>query len=301
MIYSTGGVGTDLLAIDAKTGESKVVGSFGYPGSAPLAFGTDGKLYTVTDSMRHENAQSQLETVDPKHRQGNPHWQPTDKTVRIMALGPGPDGGLYASGVMENRLSRIDPRTGVFIEVGPFKGGRDVMDFAINPQDGAMYATTPTALYRLDPRSAEPTEVTRYFNMPPSMMGIVFDRDGTLLRHQLWRGERALPGQSGHWPGREDCQLPGAQRPLGRHEAGRRTAPGTIPNAWHPSWQLTRSARQIWLGNSARPISGHAAQVSESPHAVIPGWSVLPSGNHVCSRPSARGNAYPHSRDGCRG
>ena len=56
MIYSTGGVGTDLLAIDAKTGESKVVGSFGYPGSAPLAFGTDGKLYTVTDSMRHENA-----------------------------------------------------------------------------------------------------------------------------------------------------------------------------------------------------------------------------------------------------
>jgi len=43
-----------------------------------------------------------------------------------------------------------------------------------------MYATTPTALYRLDPRSAELTEVTRYFNVPPSVMGIVFDRDGML-------------------------------------------------------------------------------------------------------------------------
>ena len=180
MIYSTGGVGTDLLAIDAKTGESKVVGSFGYPGSAPLAFGTDGKLYTATDSMRHENAQSQLATVDPNTGKATPIGNPLDKTVRIMALGPGPDGGLYASGVMENRLYRIDPRTGVFTEVGPFKGGRDVMDFAINPQDGAMYATTPTALYRLDPRSAELTEVTRYFNVPPSVMGIVFDRDGTL-------------------------------------------------------------------------------------------------------------------------
>lgn len=180
MIYSTGGVGTDLLAIDAKTGESKVVGSFGYPGSAPLAFGTDGKLYTVTDSMRHENAQSQLATVDPNTGKATPIGNPLDKTVRIMALGPGPDGGLYASGVMENRLYRIDPRTGVFTEVGSFKGGRDVMDFAINPQDGAMYATTPTALYRLDPRSAELTEVTRYFNVPPSVMGIVFDRDGML-------------------------------------------------------------------------------------------------------------------------
>jgi outer membrane protein assembly factor BamB len=180
IIYTTGNVGTDLLAVDVKTNETKVIGSFGYPGSAPLAFGTDGKLYTVTDSMRHENARSQLATVDPATGKTTLIGKPLDKTVRIMALGPGPDGGLYASGVMENRLYRIDPQTGVFTEVGPFKGGRDVMDFAINPQDGAMYATTPTALYRLNPMSAELTEVTRYSNLPPSVMGIVFDRDGTL-------------------------------------------------------------------------------------------------------------------------
>jgi hypothetical protein len=65
LIYATGGGVTDLLAIDAKTGETKVIGSFGYPGSALLAFGADGTLYTVTDSMRHENSRSQLATVDP--------------------------------------------------------------------------------------------------------------------------------------------------------------------------------------------------------------------------------------------
>ena len=191
LIYVTGDVGTDLLAIDAKTEETKVIGSFGYPGSAPLAFGLDGKLYTVTDSMRHENSRSQLATVDPNTGKAPPIGEPLDRTVRIMALGPGPDGGLYASGVMENRLYRIDSQTGVFTEIGPFKGGNDVMDFAINPNDGAMYATTTTALYRLDPKSAELTEVVRYQNLPPSVMGIVFDRDGTLYATN-YGGESAL-------------------------------------------------------------------------------------------------------------
>jgi outer membrane protein assembly factor BamB len=190
-IYSTGGVGTDLLAIDAKTGETKVIGSFGYPGSAPLAFGTDGRLYTVTDSMRHENSRSQLAVVDPSTGKTTPIGGPLDKTVRIMALGPGPEGGLYASGVMENRLYQIDPQTGVFTEIGPFKGGRDVMDFAIDPKDGAMYATTTTALYRLDPKGAELNEVAHYANVPPSVMGIVFDRDGTLYATN-YAGESAL-------------------------------------------------------------------------------------------------------------
>src|SRR4051812_30558183 len=191
IIYTTGGVGSDFLAIDAESGETKVICSFCYLGYAPLAFGADGTLYTVTDSMRHENSRSQLATVDPSTGKATPIGPPLDRTVRIMALGPGPDGGLYASGVMENRLYRIDPKTGAFTEVGPFKGGKDVMDFAINPQDGAMYATTPTALYRLDPRSAELTEVTRYSNLPPSVMGIVFDRDGTLYATN-YGGESAL-------------------------------------------------------------------------------------------------------------
>jgi len=191
IIYTTGNVGTDLLAVDVKTGETKVIGSFGYPGSAPLAFGTDGKLYTVTDSMRHESARSQLATVDPATGKTTPIGEPLAKTVRIMALGPGPDGGLYASGVMENRLYRIDPQTGVFTEIGPFKGGRDVMDFATNPTDGAMYATTTTALYRLDPKTAELTEVSRYSNVPSSVMGIVFDRDGRLYATN-YGGESAL-------------------------------------------------------------------------------------------------------------
>lgn len=191
IVYATGGVGTDLLALDVKTGETKVVGSFGYPGSAPLAFGADGRLYTVTDSMRHENSRSQLATVDPGTGKATPIGEPLEKTVRIMALGPGPDGGLYASGVMENRLYRIDPQTGVFTEIGPFQGGKDVMDFATNPQDGAMYATTTTSLYRLDPKTAALTEVTRYVNVPPSVMGIVFDRDGTLYATN-YGGESAL-------------------------------------------------------------------------------------------------------------
>ena len=184
-------MGADLLAIDVKTGHTKVIRSFGYPGSAPLAFGPDGKLYTVTDSMRHENSRSQLATVDLNTGKATPIGEPLDRTVRIMALGPGPDGGLYASGVMENRLYRIDPQSGVFTEIGPFKGGRDMMDFAINPRDGAMYATTTTALYRLDPKSAELKEVVRYSNVPPSVMGIVFGKDGTLYATNFG-GESAL-------------------------------------------------------------------------------------------------------------
>jgi len=191
IIYTTGGVGADLLAVDVKTGHTNVIGSFGYPGSAPLAFGPDGKLYTVTDSMRHENSRSQLATVDLNTGKATPIGEPLDRTVRIMALGPGPDGGLYASGVMENRLYRIDPQSGVFTEIGPFKGGRDVMDFAINPKDGAMYATTTTALYQLDPKSAELREVVRYSNVPPSVMGIVFGQDGMLYATNFG-GESAL-------------------------------------------------------------------------------------------------------------
>ena len=132
-----------------------------------------------------------LATVDPGTGKATPIGEPLEKTVRIMALGPGPDGGLYASGVMENRLYRIDPQTGVFTEIGPFQGGKDVMDFATNPQDGAMYATTTTSLYRLDPKTAALTEVTRYVNVPPSVMGIVFDRDGTLYATN-YGGESAL-------------------------------------------------------------------------------------------------------------
>jgi DNA-binding beta-propeller fold protein YncE len=191
IIYSTGGVGSDLLAIDVKTGETKVIGSFGYAGSAPLAFGPDGKLYTVTDSMKHENSESQLASVDPTTGKATPIGKPLEKMVRIMALGPGPDGSLYASGVMENRLYRIDPKDGKFTEVGPFKGGKDVMDFAINPKDGAMYATTTTALYTLDPDTAELKEVVPYSNVAPSVMGIVFDRDGTLYATNFG-GESAL-------------------------------------------------------------------------------------------------------------
>jgi hypothetical protein len=56
-------------------------------------------------------------------------------------------------------LFRIDPATGQPTEVGKFKGARSVMDFAINPKDGGMYATTTTALYRLRPKTAEMTQV----------------------------------------------------------------------------------------------------------------------------------------------
>jgi hypothetical protein len=114
--------------------------------------------------MRHENSRSQLATVDSTTGKATPIGEPLDRTVRIMALGPGLDGGLYASGVM---------------------------DFAINPKDGAMYAATTTVLYRLDPKNAELTEVVRYQNLPPSVMGIVFDRDGTLYATN-YGGESAL-------------------------------------------------------------------------------------------------------------
>lgn len=43
-----------------------------------------------------------------------------------------------------------------------------------------MGATTPTALYCLDPKTAEMADAMRYADVPPSGMGIVFERDGTL-------------------------------------------------------------------------------------------------------------------------
>jgi streptogramin lyase len=109
-----------------------------------------------------------------------PIGEPWGKTVRVMALGPGPDGALYAAGLAENMLYRINPSTGQPTDVGALKGASDVMDFATNPKDGAMYATTMTALYRLDPNTAEVKKVANYSSVAPNIMGIVFDKEGML-------------------------------------------------------------------------------------------------------------------------
>jgi DNA-binding beta-propeller fold protein YncE len=210
LIYATRNIGSELVAINPATGETKLIGSIGQPDSAPLAFGPDGKLYTVTDTMMEVGAKSQLAVIDPATGKATPIGEPWKKGVRTMALGPGPDGALYAGALVDNMLYRIDPATGQPTEVGNFKGARSVMDFAINPKDGAMYATTTTALYRLDPKTAEMTQVAFYSGVSPNIMGIVFDKDGTLYATNYARQSFLYKIDTATGKGEKVADLPGS-------------------------------------------------------------------------------------------
>lgn len=180
VIYSTARAGEDLIKIDPHTGKMEVVGSLGVPGSAPLAGAPDGTLYTVTDSVSVSSTSSQLAKVDQKTGKATPIGEPWGKPIGIMGLDVAPDGTIYAAGVVENKLYRIDPATGSLTEIGRFEGGKDIVDFAFHPQTGEMYAVGYATLYKLDPKTAKLTQVAQITNAHPDITGIAFAPDGTL-------------------------------------------------------------------------------------------------------------------------
>jgi streptogramin lyase len=180
VIYSTARVGEDLIRIDLDTGRTEVVGSLGIPGSIPLASAPDGTLYTVTDSYSSTSSNAQLATVDPETGKATPIGGPWGKPVGTTALGVAPDGTIYAGGLVENKLYRVDPVTGVPTDIGQFGGGKDIQDFAFHPTSGEMYAVGSATLFKLDPTTAELSEVAPITNTNPYIEGIEFGADGTL-------------------------------------------------------------------------------------------------------------------------
>ncbi len=180
VIYSTARAGEELIKIDPHTGKMEVVGSLGVPGSAPLAGAPDGTLYTVTDSLSVSGTRSQFAKVDQKTGKATPIGEPWGKPIGILGLDVAPDGTIYAAGVMENKLYRIDPATGSLTEIGQFEGGKNIVDFAFHPQTGEMYAVGYAILYKLDPKTAQLTEVAPITNAHPDITGIAFASDSTL-------------------------------------------------------------------------------------------------------------------------
>jgi streptogramin lyase len=180
VIYSTARVGSDLIRIDPGTGRMEVVGSLGIQGSTPLAVAPNGTVYTVTDSYSSTSSNSQLATVDLTTGKATPIGAPWGRPIEAAALGIAPDGTIYAGGIVENKLYRIDPVSGAPADVAPFKGGKDIQDFAFHPETGEMYAVGRATLYRLNPATAQLTEVAKITNTHPQIEGIEFGLDGAL-------------------------------------------------------------------------------------------------------------------------
>ena len=180
IIYATGDYGRELLKIDAKTGTVEKISAIGR--STLLAFGPGGKLYTITNSAHGvaPDPNNQLATIDPASGKVSLIGKPFGKGIRAWAMGFTQDGALYAAAVDENVLYRIDLNTGALAEVGPLDGGEAIMDFAVHPQDGTLYAVTYGILYTLDPSSAKLTKIGDITKAHPNIMAIAFDQDGTL-------------------------------------------------------------------------------------------------------------------------
>ena len=180
VIYATGDYGRELLKIDASTGAVEKISAIDH--SSLLAFGPNGKLYTITHSAHGvaSDPNNQLATIDPASGKVSPIGKPLGKGIRAWAMSFTLDGALYAAAVDENVLYRIDPNIGTLAEVGPLDGGESIMDFAVHPKDGTLYAITYGVLYVLDPNSAKMTKVGNVTNAHPNIMGIAFDQDGTL-------------------------------------------------------------------------------------------------------------------------
>jgi streptogramin lyase len=180
LIYSTARAGLDLVRIEPSSGDMTVVGRIGYEGSTALASAPDGTLYTVTDSSSSTGSTSQLAKVEPATGKATLIGQPWGKPVGVTALAVTPDGTIYAGGLFENKLYRIDPATGGLAEIAPFQGGKDIHDFAVHPESGAMYAVGRGTLYTLDTGTGALTEVAPITNASPDIQAIEFGSDGVL-------------------------------------------------------------------------------------------------------------------------
>jgi streptogramin lyase len=184
VLYSTARAGVDLIKIDPITAQIQVVGTLGL-GSVAIASAPDGSLYTVTEATSPTGTNSQLAKVDPKTGAATLLGTPWGRPIGAVALGVGPDGTIYAGGLIENKLFRVDPTTGVPTEIGTFQGGRNIQDFAFHPKSGEMYAVRRATLYRVDPGTARLTEIVPITQTNPIIEGIEFTSDGTLYATTL--------------------------------------------------------------------------------------------------------------------
>lgn len=174
-MYSTGGNGTQLWAIDTVTGTGTLVGPTGRLDDFGAAFGPDGNLYTVYDSY---NTSGTLGRFDLTTGAVTPVTGAAVGIADLMVLEFGPDGTFYAGSWNTNTLYRMSLATGLPTAIGPL-GFSNVMDFAFDSK-GTMWAVADTGLYTIDLSTGAGTFRTALPTLTCSM-GIAFDASDQLF------------------------------------------------------------------------------------------------------------------------
>ena len=118
----------------------------------------------------------------------------------LVGLAYSPSGGLYGADIMSQNLYTLDLDTGEPELIGEMRHNTSLYDFGCDPTTGLLYASGEgtghgvsfTALYRIDPDSAERTLVAE----SPPVGSITFDANGQLY---LFHGDvfRAIDKTNG--------------------------------------------------------------------------------------------------------
>ena len=186
LIYGTALGGTKLVAFDLNAGKVTVIGDIGYPGSLSLAFcGPAGKPYTITNMS--DPAKAQLATLNLGTGAATLVGSPLGQDLLIMGMTCSPDGILYAVGQATaspnfNSLYTVDRETGlasrvgstgVVVKGGVYSGFFMALHFA---PDGTLYGANTSALYTIDPSTAEATKVVDFSGVT-MVMGLAITKD----------------------------------------------------------------------------------------------------------------------------
>jgi hypothetical protein len=178
LFYATGENGSWLVRIDLGTGEVRRIGRFGASGCMALAFGPDGKAYTVTDSMM--GMTPRLASVDLSSGKATIIGS---EIPALMALVFSPEGRLYGVNTFfmggSGTLFNVDFTTGEAFTAGEEGGVGDIMGLAYHP-DGTLYGLDHQGtLWRVDLTTGTSTRVKEIEGITWPM-GLAIDLNGTV-------------------------------------------------------------------------------------------------------------------------
>ena len=185
-MYSTGGNGTQLWRIDTATGVGTLVGATGVADTFGAAFGSDGNLYTVSNSY---SANGQVGRFNLVTGAVTPVTGAAVGVPDLMVLEFAPDGTFYAGSWGTNALYTISLATGLPTLVGGLGFG-GVMDFAFD-STGTMWAVSDSGLWTIDLGSGAGTFRTGVPGLGCSM-GIAFDENDNLFATDYCSGNSPL-------------------------------------------------------------------------------------------------------------
>lgn len=175
VMYSTGGGGTQLWKIDTTTGAGTLVGNTNVGGTYGAAFGTDGNLYTVTNSG---SAAAQVARFNLTTGAATAVTGASLGVTNLMALEFASDGTFYAASWTTNALYKINLATGLATQVGAL-GFSGIMDMAFDTT-GTLWGVSGSSLYTINTTTGAGTLKTTLGSFSCSM-GIAFDSSNTLL------------------------------------------------------------------------------------------------------------------------